>query len=180
MKIYNFRQKPNSGNIFNKNYESRNVRTSYLRNKPKNNFNGFNLFSTKNTFIFQIVGLGLLTVGLLLSFQTIIDITTTTTQANASESEVRLINDYNTETGQTNNKEKFDGIVTVKEIETVDNTETVQNEEDGSENKIYTVKEGDTLFGIANKFDTKVVDLVELNELKEPFEIKIGQKLKIA
>ncbi len=182
MKIYNFRQKPNTGKVFRKNYESQNIRATYSKNRSRNNFSGFDIFSTKNTFIFQIIGLGLLTIGLLLSFQTIIDITTTTTQANASETEVRLINDYNHQSNNSATQEKFEGIVTVKEVENVETTETiesVESEEPEQEDGFYTVKKGDTLFSIANKFDTKVVKLVEINNLKEPFEIKAGQKLKL-
>ena len=43
----------------------------------------------------------------------------------------------------------------------------------------YTVKKGDTLSGIADRYKTTVAALVKLNSLKDPNELAIGQKLKV-
>ena len=43
----------------------------------------------------------------------------------------------------------------------------------------YTVKKGDTLSEIAQKFNTTVNELVKLNNIKNPNLIYVGQKLKI-
>ena len=43
----------------------------------------------------------------------------------------------------------------------------------------YTVKKGDTLYGISNQFGVSVVDLKNLNNLKDN-NLKIGQILKIS
>lgn len=43
----------------------------------------------------------------------------------------------------------------------------------------YTVKKGDTLYGISNQFGVSVVDLKDLNNLKDN-NLKIGQVLKIS
>lgn len=43
----------------------------------------------------------------------------------------------------------------------------------------YTVKKGDTLYGISNQFGVSVVDLKNLNNLKDN-NLKIGQVLKIS
>lgn len=43
----------------------------------------------------------------------------------------------------------------------------------------YTVKKGDTLYGISNQFGVSVVDLKNLNNLKDS-NLKIGQALKIS
>ncbi|MGL5347977.1 MAG: GH25 family lysozyme [Peptostreptococcaceae bacterium] len=43
----------------------------------------------------------------------------------------------------------------------------------------YTVKNGDTLSGIASKFNTTVANLVKLNHIKNPNKIYVGQVLKI-
>lgn len=43
----------------------------------------------------------------------------------------------------------------------------------------YTVKKGDTLTGIAERFNTTVARLVKLNSIKDPDEISVGQKLKL-
>ena len=43
----------------------------------------------------------------------------------------------------------------------------------------YTVKSGDNLSTIANKFDMKTVELAELNNIERPYKIRVGQKLKV-
>ncbi|MFC8207924.1 peptidoglycan-binding protein [[Kitasatospora] papulosa] len=44
----------------------------------------------------------------------------------------------------------------------------------------YTVKEGDTLTSIADRYKTSVAALVKLNSLKDPNDLAIGQKLKVS
>ena len=43
----------------------------------------------------------------------------------------------------------------------------------------YTVKSGDTLSGIAKKFGTTVAKLAQLNEIKDPNKIYVGQKIRL-
>ena len=43
----------------------------------------------------------------------------------------------------------------------------------------YTVKSGDTLSGIAQKYGTTYQEIAKLNGIKNPSYIKVGQKLKI-
>lgn len=43
----------------------------------------------------------------------------------------------------------------------------------------YTVKSGDTLYALASKFNTTVEKIVELNNIKNPNYIYIGQRLRI-
>jgi hypothetical protein len=43
----------------------------------------------------------------------------------------------------------------------------------------YTVKKGDTLSGIADRYKTTVAALVKLNSLKDPDQLAVGQKLKV-
>lgn len=52
-------------------------------------------------------------------------------------------------------------------------------EESKVEYMIYEVKKGDTLFNLSNKYGVSWETLGELNNLKEPFILKIGMKLKI-
>ena len=44
---------------------------------------------------------------------------------------------------------------------------------------IYTVKSGDTLYKIAERFDTTVIDLINLNKLTNPDCLVPGQKLYV-
>ena len=43
----------------------------------------------------------------------------------------------------------------------------------------YVVKAGDTLSAIAQRYNTTVVDLANKNNIKNPYLIFVGQKLKI-
>lgn len=43
----------------------------------------------------------------------------------------------------------------------------------------YVVAEGDTLYGIALKFDVELSALIELNGLSDPNDIVVGQELQI-
>jgi len=45
--------------------------------------------------------------------------------------------------------------------------------------KIYKVKRGDTVSTIAKKFGVSVKEIVQANNLKKPYHLKVGQKLKI-
>ena len=44
---------------------------------------------------------------------------------------------------------------------------------------IITVARGDTLYVLAKKYDTSVDELAKLNDLKEPYKLLVGQKLRI-
>lgn len=61
--------------------------------------------------------------------------------------------------------------------ETIEPTETATQEAVSGET--YTVKSGDTLYGIANRLDILWKDLAELNGIKEPYTLSVGQELKL-
>jgi len=46
-------------------------------------------------------------------------------------------------------------------------------------NNYHFVQTGENLTEISNKYDLKVIDLIEINNLNNPDSIKVGQKLKI-
>ena len=68
-----------------------------------------------------------------------------------------------------------------KEIEA--NNQKPQNNQNNNDNnfEIYTVRSGDTLFGIAFDSDTPVNDFLRINNIESPlkYKLKIGEKLKI-
>jgi len=46
-------------------------------------------------------------------------------------------------------------------------------------NNYHIIQTGENLTEISNKYSLKVIDLIEINNLKNPDSIKVGQKLKI-
>ena len=51
--------------------------------------------------------------------------------------------------------------------------------EEDMETAIYTVRKGNTLFGIANFFGTTVEKILRYNNIQDPNMIYVGQKLTI-
>ena len=47
-------------------------------------------------------------------------------------------------------------------------------------NSVYTVRAGDTLYGIARRYQTTVAQLMTLNMISNPNVIRVGQKIKIS
>ncbi|MFA5009653.1 MAG: LysM peptidoglycan-binding domain-containing protein [Patescibacteria group bacterium] len=43
----------------------------------------------------------------------------------------------------------------------------------------YTVKEGDTLYSVANALELNWKDLATLNEIQPPYDLEVGQELKL-
>lgn len=48
-----------------------------------------------------------------------------------------------------------------------------------SASEVYTVKKGETLYKIARKHNLAAQDIIEFNNLKKPYNLLIGQKLKL-
>lgn len=49
----------------------------------------------------------------------------------------------------------------------------------GAKTQFYTVKAGDTLSGIADRFNSSLVDILRLNTISNPDLIHIGQKIRV-
>ena len=66
-----------------------------------------------------------------------------------------------------------------KEIQKAINDQAEKKESKIDVKEYYTVKKGDTLSGIAKKYNTTVVKLVGLNKISNPNKIFIGQRLRV-
>ena len=60
----------------------------------------------------------------------------------------------------------------------LESTESLKKQSDAI-NSYHIVQTGENLTDISNKYDLKVIDLIEINNLNNPDSIKVGQKLVI-
>ncbi len=84
----------------------------------------------------------------------------------------------------TFHKEKVSHIKTLKQeaIPRDDNNKPIYSKIDRGfyDEAIYTVRKGDTLFFISYISDKDVKELADINHLKEPYPLKVGQKIKLS
>src|SRR5690625_513439 len=75
----------------------------------------------------------------------------------------------------------FYGWTADKSKSTVNPTTYLKNflSSEQKDDNVYVVKAGDTLSGIANRFNTTVNELVKLNNISNPNLIRVGQKIKL-
>ena len=191
MKVYNYsslssRSKPTR----------RRVRTR--RSAPKKTHlgafnNPFKIdFSSINSFYFQILGISLITLGIIISFQTLIDFSTPESEAGNNRQAVRIITNFQTQTKQS-------AIPKVSVIPPVAEAEVENDDAEVSENSVavepvleaeenealalsvYVVRSGDTLQSIAEStFGVEVEKFLAVNPtLEAPYELKVGQQLYV-
>ena len=80
------------------------------------------------------------------------------------------------------NEKNSDNSVNRNSVENIKKEIDSNNQNDNYNNfEIYTVKNGDTLFGIAFDSDTPVNDFLRINNIDSPlkYKLKVGEKLKI-
>ena len=106
---------------------------------------------------------------------------------------IKDFNKYNLKVGEilkvaNNNIDKIsieknsDNSVDRNSIENIKKEIEANNQNNNDNNfEIYTVRSGDTLFGIAFDSDTPVNDFLRINDIESPlkYKLKIGEKLKI-
>lgn len=138
----------------------------------KNLDNFFEWIDRNNSFYFQILGIAILTAGMLLSFQVFPQSASSTAYASDNEEpKVHLFQIYN----DFDNDDKLEEIYIEPDVSLID-AETASLEE-VTEQKLYKVKNGDTLYAIAKKLKTNSENLKELNNLQYPYTLSIGQEL---
>ena len=67
----------------------------------------------------------------------------------------------------------------IKEEDTKDIIEEKKEVNNNKEYDFITVKKGDNLINLSKKYNMQFSDMVEINNLKRPYNIYVGQKLKV-
>jgi LysM repeat protein len=78
-------------------------------------------------------------------------------------------------------RDESDGAVTATTGETaVVTTETVETDGGEVERRFYRIRVGDTLEAIAERFDTTVEELLQLNPGVDPLALTPGQRIRVS
>jgi LysM repeat protein len=145
-------------------------------------------FSSINSFYFQIIGISLITMGIIISFQTLWDIGTPDTSASTSteRDSVRVLTNF-----QTQNKRSATPKIEIIPLENKNiddkNSENKSNQTKSIESKdksnlntqLYYVKSGDTVSSIATLLGLQEESIISLNKLTSPYNLVEGQKLEV-
>lgn len=124
----------------------------------------------ENPFLFQVIGLSILTVAILISFQSLADFSVT--PVSASPYEVRMLTNFQSNRGQQ--------LLDSDKIEEIQLTKPEVIVLEKSKVATYEVKSGDTLYAISNQVKVSVEDLVKFNNLDISSQLKIGQILLLS
>jgi LysM repeat protein len=127
---------------------------------------------------FQVVGIGIITLAMVLMFQSLQSLSSISTSAQAkSDKEVQILVNFNQSVGvgQVSKSQ-------LAEISFVDPAELEKQkveEEAKKQPKYYVVSQGDSLYSISQKYKVDLTQLAESNNIEKPYNLVVGQKIII-
>jgi LysM repeat protein len=155
--------------------KSRAVAASFSSKARSSGFSNsfFNWVESNNNFYFQLIGIFILTVGMVLSLQNFLDGTKLNASAKES-SDVRILTNFQQQSAsladRSSLKEVADFVPVVETVKPI--VETVNVVE-------YTVKDQETIQSVATKFKVTTEEIAGLNNLLPGQTLTSGIKLKI-
>jgi len=150
------------------------ARHNTYRSTHKRSNNSFLSFSLKgNTFFFQVIALFVLSVSLLLSFQSLVGISTTSAQAQQLTSDLRIYNNFQQQRS-TIQRDQSQFIAQVPSI-----TQQASSQPATASEGVYTVQSGDTVVSVAQKFSLSVEVLATLNNLTSKSQLNPGDQIRL-
>lgn len=166
MKIYSYR-----------NFENLTCKRAFLPARTGLFLVGRGKFFGNSPFVFQLISICLLTVGLLLGFKILTDhAEVSALAAGSGEVEVRALSSLGRNLKSSNN-------LALKEIVSNNTQPALQVEQQPptpqKRTVTYTVKAGDNLYAIALAYGVDFVDIAKDNNLSRPYNLQIGQQLYI-
>jgi LysM repeat protein len=156
--------------------KSRSVATSFSSKIHSSSFSNtfFNWVESNNSFYFQLIGIFILTVGMILSLQNFLD--GTKLNASAKEStDIRILTNFQQQNsgssaGKSSLKEVTDIVPTVELAKPITEIPNIVE---------YSVKDNETLQSVAAKFKVSVDEITTLNSLLPGQTLTTGVKLKL-
>lgn len=155
--------------------KSRAVAASFSSKVNNSNFSNsfFNWVESNNNFYFQLIGIFILTVGMVLSLQNFLD--GTKLNASAKESnDVRILTNFQQQGISVTDKSSLQEVAGfVPPVETANPVTETQSVVE------YTVKDQETIQSVATKFKVTTEEIIGLNNLLPSQTLTAGIKLKI-
>lgn len=185
MKVYNY----SSFNRYS-NGSKRTARGQKFNNKRThlglfNNPFKYNL-SSINSFYFQIAGILMITLAIIISFQTLIDISSPTTSAGGgSNDSVRVMTNFQADVKRSS-EPKIKEIIVEKPAddspEDEVDTDMVEVQEVLTKTEaldVYIVQANDNLYTIADLFGIPADSFIEVNSMQPPYSLNVGDQLRV-
>lgn len=147
------------------------IKVKHNKNKVINSFGKIFDKIDENPFLFQIIGISILTVAILISFQSLADFSTTPVRALDTNYEVRMLTSFQNTPDQL--------LTSSSKVEEIEITPQ-KNEPSVMETpKTYTVKSGDSLYSISQETKISIDDLINFNGLADGSKLVVGQELSL-
>jgi LysM repeat protein len=189
----------------NKFARSRAVRRQPLKTKKTISFNFGGLGSfiqlafkalEERPFVAQVFGIAIITVAIVVSFQTLVDVSSPKVLAGQNDNEVRVLSNFLTKNIDNKNAqsvieeiipaqskvvEKKDVKSESNEKNSVDTNTKLEKVPEKKEIKpqVHVVASGETLSEIAKLYDITVDEVVKLNGIEDPAALQVGMKLVV-
>jgi len=140
-----------------------------------------------SAFVFQIAGIGIITLAIILTFQSFMGGMSVATQASQDrqQSQVRLVTNFRYSGTQQNssNSQLQEIAATPDPVEVSKEVEVQLSQQQEALTKpiiTHVVEEGDNVYTIAAQYRILPQQLISRNNLIAPYTIKVGQELVIA
>ena len=129
-----------------------------------------------NSFYFQIIGILILTAGLIVSFGGLSAGKSNSVSAYASDS-TNQVHVYSNFRNVVRNPESTGQVLPLEIIFTEEITESSEAVPEIVYD-FYRVKRGDTLYAICQKLDINCDEVKEINDLEHPYALSLGQEIQ--
>jgi LysM repeat protein len=189
----------------NKFARSRAVKRQLLKTKKTISFNFGGVGATiqsvfkaleERPFVAQVFGIAIITVAIIVSFQTLVDVSSPKVLAGQNDNEVRVLSNFHTKSVDGKNVQSVieeiappqPKVVEKKEVKVESNdknsVETKVTPEKTPEKKevkpqFHVVASGETLSEITKLYGITVDEIVKLNGIEDPAALQVGMKLVV-
>jgi LysM repeat protein len=147
-------------------------------------------------FVAQVFGIVIITIAIIVSFQTLIDVSSPKVLAGQNDNEVRVLSNFHTKSVDGKNVQNVVEEIAPPQPKVVEKKETINESKENNlvdtkvmlekapekkevKSRIHVVAGGETLSEIAKLYSMTVDELVKLNGIENPAALQVGMKLVV-